>query len=141
MFSPHALSCSATNDDRLTRATKRNLSSFNNSIPAASANETSARSKVNRTPSLRPCSSQAPLSSSTHGPVNRPSTLSLTATLDDSTTDIFIAPRSRSANIGSLPANHKSSAEGSLHGRPRASKGLFQFQTVRLKKHQTNWLN
>jgi hypothetical protein len=90
VFSSHALSCSATNDEGLRRVTKRILSSLSNSSPAASANERSARSRVSRIPSLRACRSQVLLSSSTQRPVNRPSTLSLTASIDDSTTVTFI---------------------------------------------------
>src|ERR1700722_5226655 len=76
--SPHALSCSATNDEGLRRVTERILNSLSSSIPAASANETSARSSVKWIPSLRACRSQVLLNSSTQRPVNLPSTLSLT---------------------------------------------------------------
>ena len=105
--SPHALSCSANNDEGLSKVTRRILSSLSSSIPAASANETSARSRVNRIPSLRACRSQTLLSSSTQRPVNRPSTLSLTAAIDDSTTVTFIPHHSR-PGISSWTASYKS---------------------------------
>lgn len=84
----------------------RTLSSLSSSIPATSANETSAKSKVKRTPALKACKSQALRSSSTQPPVNLPSTLRLTAMLDDSTTDIFIFSRSPLGAISSRHANN-----------------------------------
>src|SRR5580693_8399359 len=88
--SPYALSCSATNDEGLKRVTQRILSSLSSLIPSASANETSARSRTNWVPPLIVWSWQVLRSSSTQRPVNRPSTLSLTPSADDSTTVTFI---------------------------------------------------
>ena len=132
LSSPYALSCSATSDEGLRRVTMRTLSSLSSSIPATSANETSAKSKVNRTPALKACKSQALRSSSTQPPVNLPSTLSLTAIRDDSTTDIFISSRSplgaissRHANNNRLRIAHRSGNQGPLPLHQPSSDVLF----------------
>jgi hypothetical protein len=59
----------------------------------------SARSSVNRIPSLRACRSQALLNSSPQRTVNRPSTLNLTPLRDDSTAVIFIPYPAPSAEM------------------------------------------
>src|SRR5579863_4492698 len=61
-------------------------------MPAVSTNETSARSRVSRIPSPNACTSHDFRSSSTQPAATRPSTRSLTVSLDDSTTVTLSIP-------------------------------------------------